>query len=463
MNDQSNYIRVRGGLLGRACPLIVFFIAIIALSICGIRGSKCYWSAGVLAVAISFFTFEDKDAFQDAVVEGIKDDVFVLTLMALFFAGILSKILTAGHLVDGMMWVASNISFPPVMMPFLTFVCTAVIATASGTSSGSVATVTPVFLPLAVSMGCQPAVICGAIISGAYFGDNLAPISDTTIASALTQEVPMIRVVHSRLKYSLTGGAFSGIMLIIVGMKTTKGVAGSGMQGDATYAKNIVFLILPILVVTLMIKGFNLLTSLLIADILGAIMLVVMRMVTLNELFNLEGPIVSGIDNMTGPTILVMFAFIASSIARKSGFMDQILETVRRHAKTPRSSEAVIGIFTMLFTMATGSNTAAVAVTGPVARQIMKPYQINRARTANVLDGMSAGSACFVPHSPANALIATLAIEAGVGVSANFSAFDYAIYNFHGMALLFLFWFAIITGLWRTHEPLDDIEAKKAK
>lgn len=100
---EESFAEVRGGMLGKANVFIVFFLAICVLSTLGIRGVKSFWSAGVLAIAVSFFMFKDKDAFQESVKNGIKNDVFVMTMLAFFFAGILAKMLTADHLVDSLM------------------------------------------------------------------------------------------------------------------------------------------------------------------------------------------------------------------------------------------------------------------------------------------------------------------------------------------------------------------------
>ncbi|WP_281679658.1 Na+/H+ antiporter NhaC family protein [Synergistes jonesii] len=458
-NVSNERAEVRCGLLGGAIPLIAFFLAIIVFSIYGIRGTKSYWSAGVVAMIISFFIFKDKDQFQKAVVDGVRDEVFVMSLLALYFAGILSKTLTAGHLVNGLMWAASEVNLSPAIMPLATFVITAAIATASGTSSGSVATMTPVMLPLCVSMGCSAEIICGAIVSGAYFGDNLAPVSDTTIASAMTQEVSLGKVVRSRLKYSITGAVFASIMFYIFGGAAVDVGAAATIKADASYAISVAYVILPILVVVLMICGKNLLTSLLLTDLIGMIMLLVLRDAGPVEILSAGGLIVSGIEGMQGATILMMFAFIMNSLTRSTGFMDRMIDFVRMHAKTPRSSECGIAAFICCLMIATGGNTASIAVTGPMARRIMRPFRVARERTANILDGMTSGVGCFVPHSPANATMASLAVSLGVVANESFSAFDYAKYNFHGMALIAIFWLAIFTGWGRRIETAEELLA----
>lgn len=456
---ETKTAEVYGGMLGSSISLVMFFLAIVLFSVFGIRGTKSYWAAGFLAVCVTFFFFKDKDVFQEAIISGIQDRVFVLTMIALYFSGILSKILTAGNLVNGLIWLASEVHVSPVWMPLATFLLTAAISTASGTSSGSVATVGPVLLPLCTAMGCPPAVICGAIVSGAYFGDNLAPVSDTTIASSMTQEVSMGKVVRSRLKYSLMGGAFASVMYFIVGRSIVNSAAMASMEGDPAYAKSLIYVILPVLVVILMIRGKNLVTSLLIVDIIGLIMLLVLGSATPTEILAADGVIVKGIEGMQGATVLVMFAFICSSCAKATGFMEKMIAYVQQRSKTPRGSEIAIAATVCLLMVATGANTATIAVTGPMARRIMRPFRVARERTANILDGMSCGVGCFVPHSPANATMASLALSLGVVTDASFGVFDYAKYNFHGMALIVIFWFAILSGWGRRIESVEELKA----
>lgn len=365
--------------------------------------------------------------------------------------------LSAGHLVDSLMWLASKVNMPATMLPVLTFLICAVISTASGTSSGTVATAAPILLPLAYAMGCKTELVCGAIVSGAFFGDNLAPISDTTIASALTQEVSMIKVVRARLKYSISCGAIAAALFIVMGIKTTDIASAAVMQADPMFAKNIIFIVLPVIVVVLMIRGSNLLTSLLIADIAGAILLLAMGSVDLPGLVSGTGVIASGIDGMAGATILIMFAFIIASIARSTGFLDDVIELVRAHAKTPRSGEVLTGLFTELLVLVTGSPSAAIVIVGPMARQLLRPFRIDRARSANILDGLGTGTGGLVPHCSTTAMMATMAVSTGVTLNANFSSFDFFIYNYHCLALVVVFWFATISGWGRRFETDEEI------
>jgi Na+/H+ antiporter len=461
MNDQETKMTssagektaaVRGGFLGEAIGFIVFIAMIIIMSVMGIGGSKGFWAAGVIAVLVSWFTFKDKDVFMEAVKSGMKDNIFVITMIALLFAGVLSREMNVGGLVNGLMWAAAQIHLSSSMLPVMTFLVCVVISTATGTSSGTVATVAPIMLPLGYQMGCMTGLMCGAILSGAYFGDNLAPISDTTIASALTQEAELIDVVRSRLKYALIGGAFAAVMYIIMGIRTTNTLAAQAFKADPSAASNIVYIALPILVVILMLKKWNLLSALLMGDFAGAVIMLIKKDVTFAGLINGEDGIISiGFQNMMGATILVMFTFIIANIAVKNGFMDRIIEWAHKHAKSARSAEAIQTVLISVMMLVTGSNTSSIAITGPVVRKILKPYKIDRCRTANILDCMTAGIGGIIPQSPASALVAAQAISLGI-VGSGFTFLSYWMYSYHCLALIAIMIFAVATGWGRKYE-----------
>ena len=116
---------------------------------------------------------------------------------------ILSQELRQSGLIQGLTWLVMKLGLSAGFLPLVAFLVCLLISTACGTSNGAIVAVLPVLLPVAASVGANPSVVVGAIVSGAIFGDNLAPISDTTIASALTQDAEVRDVVRTRLPYSL--------------------------------------------------------------------------------------------------------------------------------------------------------------------------------------------------------------------------------------------------------------------
>lgn len=149
------------------------------------------------------------------------------------FAGVFSRILRESGLAAGVAGIAAGIGVGGTLFTVITFIASALFATASGTGFGTIAAGMGVLYPAGLALGGHPGLLAGAIISGAAFGDNLAPVSDTTICSATSQGVDVPGVVRSRLKYALAAGGLTVAGLVIAGLV----LSGSG-GGSETPAYN---------------------------------------------------------------------------------------------------------------------------------------------------------------------------------------------------------------------------------
>ena len=148
----------------------------------------------------------------------------------------------------------------------------------------------------------------GAIVSGAIFGDNLAPISDTTIASALTQDAEVRDVVRTRLPYSLIAGVISAVLFIIVGIKTSTSVTLPDVI-DPAYAKTLVMLVIPVIMIILMLRGWNLISTLIVCDLVGFVLCLVFGFLDVPTLFSATGPIGAGLTGMLNVICFSFFMF----------------------------------------------------------------------------------------------------------------------------------------------------------
>ena len=271
--ESKRYAETYGGMLGAVTPLIVMIGSMLVMVAFGMRSTKNFWAAGYLAAMSGFLVYKDKKVFQKTLINGVRDNIFAFMIACFLFAGVMSKILTASHLVNALLYVLAKINLSPAFMPILCFFMCVILSSATGSAAGAMNTAGPVMIPLAVGMGCNVNLICGAILAGSCFGDNLAPISDTTIASSLSQEVDVMKVVRSRLKYALIAGGISTVLFIAFGFMQNGNGTVEAATVDATYASSLVFLIVPVLVVVLMLTGRGLFTALLISELVGIIML----------------------------------------------------------------------------------------------------------------------------------------------------------------------------------------------
>lgn len=454
--NQQGFAETYGGIFGACLPLIVMLGSILVMAALGMRSTKNFWSAGFFAVVTGFLVYKDKKRFQDAIIEGATDKTFGFMICCFLMAGIMSKILTSSHLVSGLLYVLAKLHVSAALIPILCFIICTILSTATGSAAGAMTTTAPVMLPLAFEMGCNINLVCGAIIAGSCFGDNLAPISDTTIASSLSQEVDVTRVVRSRLKYALIAGAISVVLYVVLGFAMADEGVANELVVDGTYVSSLVFLILPVLIVIIMLRGGGLFTALLISEILGILMLFVFGFETPATLVASDGLIYNAFSGMLNSIIFILFIFIMVSIVKNAGLLEALLNRMRKYANSARSAEIVGGAMVSVMSVAISSGTSAIAFCGPIIRQLMRPFKVDRARSANILDGLGCGMGYLVPTNPGCLQLAGFAVAAGA-VAEGYSAISFVGYNFHSMALFLVFWFAILTGWGRRIETDEEL------
>ena len=186
--EKNKRMQFYGGTLGACAPLLVFMCLMIVIAAMKKVSLVLFCMAGFAGLCVAFLLAKNKKEFEQAVVDGLKNDTLCVIIFAFLLAGILSQELRQSGLIQGLTWLVMKLGLSAGFLPLVPFLVCLLISTACGTSNGAIVAVLPVLLPVAATVGANPSVVVGAIVSGAIFGDNLAPISDTTIASALTQD-----------------------------------------------------------------------------------------------------------------------------------------------------------------------------------------------------------------------------------------------------------------------------------
>mgnify|MGYP001546890531 CR=1 FL=1 len=448
------------GVFGSSLPLLTMIGGMIILVAVGQGGTKGFWVAGYATLVVSFLIFRDKDVFQKALIEGIRDNVFAYMIACFLLAGVLAKILTFSHLVDSLLYFMGRLNVPVGLIPLVCFLITVVLSVSTGSAAAAINTAGPVMVPLGVAVGVDPGLLCGALLSGAVFGDNLAPISDTTIASSLTQEAEVSEVVRSRFKYAIIAGVASAVLFVAFGFLMPVGGGQESAALDATYVSSIAFLVVPVLVLVLMLRGAGLFTSLLVSEIVGLVMLFAFGYLDFTSLVSpKDGLVVTAFEGMLSSIVFILFIFVMVSLIKHSGFLDYVLRFLQTKAKSAQSAEVVSGAMVTVMSVAISSGTTAIAFCGPIVNKIARPFRLDRRRSANILDGLGCGTGYLVPTNPGCLNLAAVAVASGA-VAEGFSPVNFVVFNFHSMALFVVFWFAILTGWGRTLEDPDAVPAQ---
>lgn len=271
---------------------------------------------------------------------------------------------------------------PPDFLPAGIFVATCFISMSIGTSVGTIVALTPVVTGLAAQTGCDTAWLVAIVVGGAFFGDNLSFISDTTIATTQTQGCSMRDKFRSNFKLVIPAAAVTLVAYLI---------GGAGLEGAApdTAAVEWVKVIPYLIVIAAALAGVNVLAVLIVGIVAAGAIGMIDGAIDLVGLFAAMG---EGIQSMCELIIITMIAGGLLEMVRSRGGIDFLVGALTRRVRNRRGAEASIVSLTALANLCTANNTIAILTVGDIARDISQRFDIMPRRTASLMDTVS----CFV-------------------------------------------------------------------
>jgi Na+/H+ antiporter NhaC len=203
----SSTIRFYGGTAGALAPFVLFLAGVTWLALSGAPDERGFWPVLLAALASGLALARDRRAYADRLIAGMSQPVVMIMIMAWLLAGVLGTVMAASGFVQGLVSLATHAGVSGGGYVAAAFLICCVVSTATGTSLGTLLVCAPLLYPAGGTLGADPVILIGAILAGATFGDSISPVSDTTIASALTQEADLAGTVRARLRYSVPAGA----------------------------------------------------------------------------------------------------------------------------------------------------------------------------------------------------------------------------------------------------------------
>jgi len=293
------------------------------------------------------------------------------------------------------------------------FLASCFISMSIGTSVGTIVALVPVAAGIAQEIGAGEAMITAIIVGGAFFGDNLSFISDTTIAATRTQECSMSDKFKVNLRI-VGPAAFVVTLLYIFLGRNVSVVPEAG-------AVDLVLLIPYILVIILAITGVDVSAVLAIGIAVNAV--IGFAQGSLDWSGWLEG-IGSGISGMGDLIIVTMLAGGMLEVIRENGGLDFIVRGLTRHIRGKRGAEFSIAGLVSLANLCTANNTIAIITTGEIARDITRRFGLDPRKSASILDTFSCLTQGLIPYG------AQLLMAAGLAGISSISIIGYLYYPF---------------------------------
>ena len=291
-----------------------------------------------LMIGALFVRKGNYEQFWNCVYEGAKEAVPITVL--LFVIGMFAELIKSTNISAGFVWLAGSLGVRGGLFTAVTFFAVCVISTATGSSIGTMFTCFPIFYPSGVLLGGNPAILAGGIVSAAIFGDNLAPISDTTIISAATQEYTKKQgvadiggCVASRLKYSLAAGVISFFLYWIFGGGGSTGSAEADILARNMNPSALVMLVPVFVMLTVAIKTHSIYIAITVGTVLRTITGLAFHLLTPEQIISVadgtpSGFLTSGVKNMMPTVTLVLSVYGIMGVLNGARALEKITDAI---------------------------------------------------------------------------------------------------------------------------------------
>lgn len=285
------------------------------------------------------------------------------------------------------------------------FLASCFISLSIGTSVGTIVALVPVAVGIASKTDIGIPFMTALVIGGAFFGDNLSFISDTTIAATRTQGCQMKDKFKMNMLISFPAAFLVFIYYIIYG----NNVETSPPDATIEWVK-----VMPyIIVLATAIAGVNVMLVLLLGILSSGIIGIAYGAF---DFFGWFGSMGQGITDMGELIIITLMAGGMLELIRFNGGVDYILHKLTKKVNGKRGAEFSIAGLVSLANMCTANNTIAIITVGPLAAEIAEEYKIDKRRSASILDIFSCVIQGIIPYGAQILIAAELASVSPINI-----------------------------------------------
>lgn len=370
-------------------PLLVFLGVYLITSLCindfyKMPISVAFLISSVYAVAITRGKSINKriEIFS----EGASEKNIVLMIWIFILAGAFAQAAKTMGAIDAAVNLTLSL-LPGNLLLAGIFVASCFVSFSIGTSVGTIVALTPVAVGIAEHTGIEIPFIVAVVTGGAFFGDNLSFISDTTIAATRTQGCTMRD--KFKVNFQIVVPAAAIVFLIYV-------FAGADMPVSESHGEIEWLKIVPYLaVIGCAMAGINVATVLIIGIVLCAVIGLYSRSF---DFFGCAGALGEGITGMGELIIITLMAGGMLEMIRVNGGIDYIIRLLTRNVSSKRGGELSIALLVSLTNCCTANNTVAIITVGSIAKKIAGKYGIDPRKAASILDTFSCLVQGIIPY-----------------------------------------------------------------
>lgn len=389
MTDRTSDNSTRNSGLLALSPLAVFLGIYLVSSIIAKDFYKIPTAAAFLIASAYALMISKKAPIEDRIAifsQGAGHKNVLLMLWIFILAGAFAETARQIGAIDATVAATLKI-LPPSMLFVGLFLAACFISMAIGTSVGTIVALVPVAAGIASESGLDTGFITAIVAGGAFFGDNLSFISDTTIAATKTQGCLMSDKFKVNLRIVAPAAFAVAVLYIIMG----HGASFSAPAEDISWLRLCPY----ILVIGLAMSGVNVVEVLAIGIAVNAV--IGFAQGTLDWTGWL-GAIGKGIAGMGDLIIVTMLSGGMLEVIRYNGGIDCLVRLLTRGIHGKRGAEFSIAALVSMANVCTANNTIAILTAGQIARDITSRFGLDPRKTASILDTFSCMVQGLLPY-----------------------------------------------------------------
>ena len=451
----ENTLSFHGGVLGALLPFFTFLVGVAFIALSGTPDERGFWPILILSMCVGLILAKNRSEYCTATIRGMSQEIVMIMITAWMLASMIGILMTITGLVDALIWIAEqmNLSGPGFVVASFIICCTVSLST--GSSFATILICGPILYPAGGMVESNLPMLAGAILGGATFGDFIAPISDTTIASALSQKAEIGPTVKSRVKYILPVFMVSILAYYLAHPGNEEGLntATKNLSGNPD---GLLMLLVPIVIIYLFLKGKHLMHGLLIGLVFGVVLSLFAGLLPMDQLLTLDienmtarSFIIDGINRAVGISFFTILLMGLVASLNESGVVEKVVSFARERTNSLIQAELWISGVASLAVLLITHSIVAILTVADFSNRTGTKWNIDPTRRANLLSLV----VCFFPFLlpyfiPVILMANTTQTGAEYGIQ-TVSAFEIGMHNFVAWGLMFMTLLTLITGYGR--------------
>lgn len=399
-------IGLKEGLLALS-PLIVFLVIYLGASLYlqdfyKIPLTVAFTVSGIYAIATTRKLGLDDRIAQFSKGAGNRNIMMMIWIFIL--AGAFASSAKSMGSIDATVNATLSLLPESLLFPGL-FLASCFISLSIGTSVGTIAALTPVAVGIATKTGTDLPMVIAISAGGAFFGDNLSFISDTTIVATQTIGCKM----SDKFKANIKIAGLAAIVVLIL-----YAALGSSVQTPPNIPQVEWMKVVPyVAVLVAAVAGMNVMLVLTMGCVLTGIVGISLEAFSGFDWLSSMGDGIMGMSNLI---IVTLLAGGMLELIRHNGGIDFIVQRLTKRVESQRGGKLTIALLVVLSDMCTANNTVAIVTVGPIAKKLTERYNIDHRQAASLLDTFSCFAQGLIPYGAQLLIAADLAKIASIDI-----------------------------------------------